>query len=98
LRTVVDETLARHNLNIDDINWIIPQQTALTVIQATARGLGISMQKVITAPEDHGDMVTAAIPLALDRAIRDGRINGGDLLLLMALGDAVTWGSALIRL
>ena len=55
------------------------------------------MQKVVVVPEHHGDMATAAIPVALDRAIRDGRISAGDLLLLAAVGGAVTWGSALIR-
>ena len=97
LRTVVDEALARQSLTSDDINWVILQQSNLAVIQATARGLGIPMQKVIPAPGDHDDMATAATPLALDRAIRDGRIRDGDLLLLVALGDSVTWGSALIR-
>jgi len=97
LRTVVDEALARQSLTSDDINWVILQQSNRAVIQATARGLGIPMQKVILAPGDQDDMATAATPLALDRAIRDGRIRDGDLLLLVALGDSITWGSALIR-
>ena len=98
LRQVVDKTLTRQKLSSDDVDWMIPQQTNLTTIQATARGLGISMQKVVVVPEYHGDMATAAIPVALDCAIRDGRISDGDLLLLAAVGGAVTWGSALIRL
>jgi 3-oxoacyl-[acyl-carrier-protein] synthase-3 len=98
LRTVVEETLVRHSLTSDEISWMIPQQTDLTVIQATARRLGIPMQRVILSHARHGDTVTAAVPLALDLAIRDGRISDGDLLLLVALGGAITWGSALIRL
>jgi len=98
LRGVVVETLGRSKLTSDEINWMITQRSDPAVIQATSRGLGISMQKVIMVPEDYGDLVTASIPVALDREIRNGRISDGDLLLLAALGGAVTWGSALIRI
>jgi len=98
LRTVLDETLARHSLSIDEINGMLPQQADLPVLQAMARHLGIPMQKVILTREYHGDRASAEVPLALDLAIREGRIGAGDLLLLVALGDTVTWGSALIRL
>jgi 3-oxoacyl-[acyl-carrier-protein] synthase-3 len=98
LRTVLDETLARHGLSIDEINGVLPQQADLPAIQAMARHLGIPMQKVILTRDYHGDRAAAEVPLALDLAIREGRIGAGDLLLLVALGDTVTWGSALIRL
>lgn len=98
LRTILDESLANHSLSIDEINGMLPQQADLPVIKAMARHLGIPMQKVILTSHDHGDRAAAEVPLALDLAIREGRIGAGDLLLLVALGDAVTWGSALIRL
>jgi len=97
LRTGVDETLTRHKLAGGDIDWMIPQETSLARVQAISRGLGIAAEKVIVAPEDYGDMVTATIPLAFDHASRNGQIATGDLILLAALGNSGTWGSALIR-
>ena len=92
------ETLQANGLTKDQIDWLIPHQANLRIIEATAKRLGLSMDKVIVTIQQHGNTSAASVPLALDTAIRDGRIKPGQLLLLEAFGGGFTWGSALLRL
>jgi len=97
LGRVVDETLAANHLEQSAIDWLVPHQANLRIIQATARKLGLPMERVIVTVQSHGNTSTASVPLALDVGVRDGRVKRGDLLLLEALGGGLTWGSALLR-
>ena len=96
LREVVDETLAANQLDKSEIDWLVPHQANIRIIKATARKLDMSLEKVILTVQDHGNTSAASIPLALDTAVRDGRIKRGDKLLLEGFGGGFTWGSALI--
>jgi len=97
LGRAVDETLEANNLGRSAIDWLVPHQANLRIIQAMARKLDLPMERVIVTIQDHGNTSAASVPLALDFAIRDGRIKRGDLLLLEAFGGGFTWGSALVR-
>jgi 3-oxoacyl-[acyl-carrier-protein] synthase-3 len=97
LGKAIDETLAANRLDRSAIDWLVPHQANLRIIQATARKLDLPLERVVTTVQDHGNTSAASVPLALDVAVRDGRIRRGDLLLLEAFGGGVTWGSALIR-
>jgi 3-oxoacyl-[acyl-carrier-protein] synthase-3 len=97
LGRIVDETLEANNLDKHDIDWLIPHQANMRIINATARKLDMPIDRVIVTVHEHGNTSTASVPMALDLAIRDGRIKRGDLLLLEAFGGGFTWGSALIR-
>jgi 3-oxoacyl-[acyl-carrier-protein] synthase III len=97
LGRALDEALAANALDRSAIDWLVPHQANMRIIQATARKLDLSMDRVITTVHDHGNTSAASVPLALDAGVRDGRIKRGDLLLLEAFGGGVTWGSALIR-
>jgi len=97
LGRAIDEALAANALDRSAIDWLVPHQANLRIIQATARKLDMPMDRVITTVQDHGNTSAASVPLALDVGVRDGRIKRGDLLLLEAFGGGVTWGSALIR-
>jgi len=97
LGRIVDETLAANDLDKHDIDWLIPHQANMRIIQATAKKLDMPMDRVIVTVHEHGNTSTASVPMALDLAVRDGRIQRGDLLLLEAFGGGFTWGSALIR-
>jgi 3-oxoacyl-[acyl-carrier-protein] synthase-3 len=97
LGRIVDETLALNHLDRSAIDWLVPHQANLRIIQAVAKKLGLPMERVIVTVQEHGNTSTASVPLALDVGVRDGRIKRGDLLLLEALGGGVTWGSALLR-
>ena len=97
LGQVVDETLAANGLERSALDWLVPHQANIRIIQATARKLEIPMERVIVTVQDHGNTSAASVPLALDVAVRDGRIRRGELLLLEAFGGGFTWGSALVR-
>ncbi len=97
LGRIVEETLAKNQLEKSDIDWLIPHQANMRIIQATARKLGMPMERVIQTVKDHGNTSAASVPMALDVAVRDGRIQRGDTLLLEAFGGGFTWGSALIK-
>ncbi|MDH3977946.1 MAG: ketoacyl-ACP synthase III [Gammaproteobacteria bacterium] len=97
LESLVDETVKANNLEKGAIDWLIPHQANERIIQATAKRLGMPMDKVIQTLQDHGNTSAASVPMALDVAVRDGRVKRGDLLLLEAFGGGFTWGSALIR-
>lgn len=97
LEQVATKSLSTNQLKIEDIDWLVPHQANLRIIQATAEKLGLPMEKVILTLQNHGNTSGASIPLALDVAIRDGRIKAGQHLLLEAFGGGLTWGTALIR-
>ena len=97
LESIVDETVAANSLERGSIDWLIPHQANLRIIQLTAKRLGMSMDKVILTLQDHGNTSAASVPMALDVAVRDGRVKRGELLLLEAFGGGFTWGSALVR-
>jgi 3-oxoacyl-[acyl-carrier-protein] synthase-3 len=98
LAGVVEETLEDSGLDRSDIDWLVPHQANLRLIQATARKLRFPMERIIVTVGEHGNTSAASVPLALDVGIRDGRIKPRDLLLLEAFGGGFTWGSALLRL
>jgi 3-oxoacyl-[acyl-carrier-protein] synthase-3 len=97
LGQVVDETLAANGLERTALDWLVPHQANIRIIQATARKLEIPTERVIVTVQDHGNTSAASVPLALDVAVREGRIRRGELMLLEAFGGGFTWGSALIR-
>ncbi len=97
LGKAVDEVLAINGFARADIDWLVPHQANIRIIQAMARKLELPLEKVVITVQDHGNTSAASVPLALDVAVRDGRIKRGDLLLLEAFGGGFTWGSALIR-
>jgi 3-oxoacyl-[acyl-carrier-protein] synthase-3 len=92
-----DEALAANNMTPDDISWIIPHQANLRIIEAVAKHFGASMEKVVVEIEDTANTSAATVIIALDRAIRDGRVQRGQNLLLTAFGAGITSGSLLMR-
>ena len=97
LDSVVDETLHANGLDKADLDWLIPHQANLRIIEATAKRLDMSMDQVIVTVDKHGNTSSASVPMALDHAVRSGRVERGQLLLLEAFGGGFTWGSALLR-
>lgn len=94
---IVDEVLAGSSLHKEDINWLIPHQANIRIIQAIAKKLSLPMSQVIVTIENQGNTSAASIPLALDASIRDGKIKRGEHLLLESFGGGMTWGAAVIR-
>ncbi|MDR2220717.1 MAG: ketoacyl-ACP synthase III [Methylobacillus sp.] len=97
LDAIVDETLAANGMSKSDVDWLVPHQANIRIISATAKKLGMSMERVVLTVGEHGNTSAASIPLALDTAVRDGRIKRGEILLMEAFGGGFTWGSALIK-
>ncbi len=97
LEGLVDEAMRVNSLDHAAIDWLIPHQANLRIIQATAKRLDLPMERVILTLQDHGNTSAASVPMALDVAVRDGRVKRGDLLLLEAFGGGFTWGACLIR-
>ena len=97
LGRIVDETLAANNMMKSDIDWLVPHQANIRIITATAKKLKMSMDQVVVTINKHGNTSAASVPLALDVAVRDGRIKSNELLLLEAFGGGFTWGSVLVR-
>jgi 3-oxoacyl-[acyl-carrier-protein] synthase-3 len=97
LGSIARETLAGNNIDKKDIAWLVPHQANLRIITAAAKKLDLPMERVIVTVDEHANTSSASIPLALDVAVRDGRIKRGDLLLFEAFGAGFTWGSALVR-
>jgi 3-oxoacyl-[acyl-carrier-protein] synthase-3 len=97
LRRIVSEALDANNMQPSDIDWLIPHQANIRIIEATARKLDIPAERVVITVAEHGNTSAASVPLALDVAVRDGRVKRGDVVLLEAFGGGFTWGSALIR-
>ena len=97
LERVADETLAANGLSQADVDWLVPHQANYRIIAATAKKLKLPMERVVVTVDEHGNTSAASIPLALDCAVRDGRIQRGETLLLEAFGGGFTWGSALLK-
>jgi len=97
MEEIVYEALSENNLQISDINWLIPHQANIRIIQSTAKKLGLPMDKVVTTIAKHGNTSAASIPLALDIAVRDKRIKPNQYVLLEGVGGGFTWGAVLIR-
>lgn len=97
LGRIVDETLEANQMDRHEVDWLVPHQANHRIIAATARKLDLPMERVVVTVDRHGNTSAASVPLALNQAVRDGRIQPGDVLMLEAFGGGFTWGSALIR-
>ena len=97
LGSIAKETLEGNGVDTSDLDWLVPHQANLRIITATAKKLGLPMERVVVTVDKQANTSSASIPLALDTAIRDGRIKRGELLLFEAFGAGLTWGSALVR-
>lgn len=97
LGRIVEEALEANNLDKSAVDWLVPHQANMRIIQATARKLDLPLERVIVTVQDHGNTSAGSVPLALDVGVRDGRIKRGDLLLLEAFGGGFTWGAAMVR-
>ena len=97
LSEVVEEALVANQIDKNAIDWLIPHQANIRIITATAKKLDIPMEKVVVTVSDQGNTSAASVPLALDVAVRDGRIQRGQMLLLEAIGGGFTWGAALVK-
>ena len=97
LGRIVDETLQANNMQTSDVDWLIPHQANIRIIQATAKKLKLTTDRVVITVDQHGNTSAASVPLALDAAVRDGRIKRGETLLMEAFGGGFTWGSALLK-
>ena len=97
LGNVAVDTLNKNNIDKDELDWLVPHQANLRIIQATAKRLELPMDKVILTVQDHGNTSSASIPMAFDVGVKDGRIQRGQLILMEAFGGGFTWGSVLMR-
>jgi 3-oxoacyl-[acyl-carrier-protein] synthase-3 len=97
LENLVDDVVDKNNLEKGEIDWLIPHQANIRIISATAKRLDMPMERVVLTVREHGNTSAASIPMALDTAVRDGRVKRGDLLLLEAFGGGFTWGASLVR-
>jgi 3-oxoacyl-[acyl-carrier-protein] synthase III len=97
LATVMGEVLAAADLTPGDVDWVVPHQANARILDATARKLGLSPDQIVVTVDQHANTSAASVPLALDAAVRDGRIKRGQLLVLEAMGGGFTWGAAAIR-
>jgi 3-oxoacyl-[acyl-carrier-protein] synthase-3 len=97
LAAVLEETIAKAGFTVADIDWVVPHQANRRILDATARKLGLSPERVIITVDEHANTSAASVPLALDVAVRDGRIQRGDLIVLEAMGGGFTWGAAVAR-
>jgi 3-oxoacyl-[acyl-carrier-protein] synthase-3 len=97
LDSIVEETLSVNGMQKSDIDWLVPHQANIRIIQATAKKLGLPMERVVLTVDRHGNTSAASIPLALDAAVREGKIKPGETLLMEGVGGGFTWGSALVR-
>jgi 3-oxoacyl-[acyl-carrier-protein] synthase-3 len=97
LADVVTETLDANNLTQEDLDWLVPHQANQRILASTAKKLNLSLDQVVMTVDHHANTSAASIPLALDEAVKDGRIKEGDLLLMEAMGGGLTWGAGLVR-
>lgn len=97
LDSIVDETLNANGMEKSQVNWLVPHQANIRIIEATAKKIGLPMNQVILTVANHGNTSAGSVPLALNTAVRDGRIKPGEIILLEAFGAGFTWGSALVR-
>jgi 3-oxoacyl-[acyl-carrier-protein] synthase-3 len=98
LADVLNEVLGHTGFTAEDIDWVVPHQANQRILDATARKLGLPPEKVVVTVDRHANTSAASVPLALDAAIRDGRIKSGDLVMLEAMGGGFTWGASLVRI
>ena len=98
LGAIAQEALDKAGMTKEELDWLVPHQANIRIIQAMAKRLNMPMEKVILTVQDHGNTSAASVPLALDVGIRDGRIKKGQLVLMEAFGGGFTWGSVLMRL
>jgi len=98
LDEVARETLAKCGQQVEDIDWLIPHQANLRILESTAKRLGLPAEKLIVTVDVHGNTSAASVPLALDLALRDGRIKSGHKVMLQAVGGGFTWGAALVQM
>ncbi|MGZ8282806.1 MAG: beta-ketoacyl-ACP synthase III, partial [Allosphingosinicella sp.] len=97
LADVLNEVLAASGHTADDVDWVVPHQANKRILDATAKKLGLAPEKVIVTVDQHANTSAASVPLALDVAVRDGRVQKGNLLVLEAMGGGFTWGAAVVR-
>ena len=97
LASIVDEALEANGLASEDIDWLVPHQANKRILDSTAKKLGLAKEKIVITVDRHANTSAASIPLALDEAVRDGRIKKGDLVLMEAMGGGLTWGAGLVR-
>ena len=97
LSAVLTETLGLAGLDAADVDWVVPHQANARILDATARKLGLAPEKVVVTVDQHANTSAASVPLALDTAVRDGRVKEGDIVVLEAMGGGFTWGAAVIR-
>ncbi|AKH41980.1 3-oxoacyl-[acyl-carrier-protein] synthase-3 [Altererythrobacter atlanticus] len=98
LASVLEEVLEETGVSASDIDWVVPHQANLRILDATARKLGLPIEKVVVTVDRHANTSAASVPLAFDTAVRDGRIKPGDLVMLEAMGGGFTWGASLMRI
>jgi 3-oxoacyl-[acyl-carrier-protein] synthase-3 len=89
--------LGAANLVSDDVDWVVPHQANARILDATAKKLGLPSEKVVVTVDRHANTSAASVPLALDAAVKDGRIKRGDVVVLEAMGGGFTWGAAVLR-
>lgn len=97
LAEVLNEVLAAAGLTADDVDWVVPHQANARILDATAKKLGLPSEKIVVTVDQHANTSAASVPLALDTAVRDGRIKRGDIVVLEAMGGGFTWGAAALR-
>jgi 3-oxoacyl-[acyl-carrier-protein] synthase III len=97
LANVLEEVIAKAGLSIADVDWVVPHQANRRILDATARKLGLPPERVVVTVDEHANTSAASVPLALDVAVRDGRIKRGDLVVFEAMGGGFTWGAAVAR-
>jgi 3-oxoacyl-[acyl-carrier-protein] synthase-3 len=98
LASVMDESLVAAGLVPGDVDWVVPHQANARILDATARKLGLAAEKVVVTVDQHANTSAASVPLALDTAVRDGRIKPGQIVVLEAMGGGFTWGAAVVRM
>ncbi|HTN40356.1 MAG TPA: 3-oxoacyl-[acyl-carrier-protein] synthase III C-terminal domain-containing protein, partial [Asticcacaulis sp.] len=98
LAEVLEEVLEESGFSASDLDWVVPHQANARILDATARKLGLAPEKVIVTVDHHANTSAASVPLALDTAVRDGRVKPGDLVMLEAMGGGFTWGASLLRM
>lgn len=97
LTHIISEALTANAMHLNELDWLIPHQANLRIITATAKRLGMNMEKIVITLDKHGNTSAASVPLVLDEAIRDGRIQPGQLILMEAFGGGFAWGAVLLR-
>ncbi len=97
LAAVMTETLTLAGLRADQVDWVVPHQANARILDATARKLGLAPERVVVTVDRHANTSAASVPLALDTAVRDGRVKPGDIIVLEAMGGGFTWGAAVVR-